>query len=535
MRFSRYKISLQIKFIIFVSLTIFITLCIVGVSSYRILHNSVEESVGNYTLKTARIFSKMEVVQETLKGEPVNNKLQLAYEKYLNEVYGEDQIFLVLIDQEGVRYTHPNNNFIGEIITGNDIERALQGETYVSKARGISGTTVRTFVPVIDSKTNEQLGVISIGILHENIVGIISKYVNSLFLWILLTLLIGIIASLFFSREIKHILHGFEPHEIAAKFREKEAILESMTEGIIATNNEHRITLINSAARNILGLKEDLIGKKITTIAPLSTIFSNMEGINLNEDIQLSVNNVIILAKYYPTLTETNDILGTIITFRDITEVQELADKLTGVEQYIDGMRAKSHEFMNKLQTLSGLIELKRYEEVQDFIISTTHKQQELMHFFNHNIHEPKVTGLLLGKFQQSEELNINIIFTPGSFLGKLPPQTSISSITLILGNLIQNAMDAVLDKNNAEIHITILDSEHMLQFIVEDNGNGVTEEEKHQIFTKGFSTKGEERGIGLHLVKHHVEHILGGSLNFESIPGEGTSFFVTIPKKTAS
>ncbi len=528
------KMSIHMKIFIFVFLTISTTLCIIGVSSYLIIHKSIEESVGNYTLKVAQIFSKLDVVQETLKEEPNNNKLQQSYERYIQATNDETPIFVVLIDQSGVRYTHPNSELIGDIITGGDTEQALMGETYVSKARGISGTTIRTFVPVIDSQTNEQIGVLSIGILQENILSLIKEYAQTLFFWGFITMILGFIASIIFSKRIKHTLHGFEPHVIATLFREKEAILESMTEGIIATDNEQQITLINNAAKNILGLKnENLIGKKITEIDHLSSFITYMKDEKANENIEIPVNSVIILANYYPTLTETGEVIGTIFTFRDITEVQEMADKLTGVEQYIDGLRAKSHEFMNKLQTLSGLIELKRYDEVQDYIINTTYKQQELIHSFNQNIHEPKITGLLLGKFQQSEELNIDIVFTPGSNLGKLPSHIPVNSIALVLGNLIQNAIDAVLDTPNPEIHVTIIDSERHIQIIIEDNGKGIMTQHKDDIFRKGYSTKGGERGFGLHLVQHHVKHILKSTLHVESTPGEGTSFFVTIPKES--
>ncbi|WP_158305552.1 ATP-binding protein [Alkalihalophilus pseudofirmus] len=495
------------------------------------MHNSVEESVGNYTLKVAQILSKMDVVEETLKAPPKNNNLQSSYENYLKEVSTSDQIFMVLINQEGLRYTHPNNNLIGKHITGDDINEALNGKTYISKAKGISGTTIRTFVPIVDSNTNKQIGVISIGISQSNLTAVAKEYVQSLFFWILVTLLIGFLASIILSKRIKKVLHGFEPNEIASLFREKDAILESMSEGIIAIDNDQRIILVNKSAQKLLSLEKYLAGKKVDEITVFKSIFSYINKISPGESIEILVNNIIILANYYPYLSDNKKELGMIVTFRDITEVQEMANKLTGVEQYIDGLRAKSHEFMNKLQTLSGLIELKQYDKVHAYIAQTTHKQQEIMTFFKDRIKEPKITGLLLGKFQQAEELHIDIVFTPGSYLGVLPKNIPVNSIALVLGNLLQNAMDALVETQNGEIHLTILDSPDSIKIVVEDNGAGINSSVKDVIFIKGFSTKGEERGIGLHLVKYHINHILNGSIIFDSVLEEGTSFFITIPK----
>jgi two-component system, CitB family, sensor kinase len=104
--------------------------------------------------------------------------------------------------------------------------------------------------------------------------------------------------------------------------------------------------------------------------------------------------------------------------------------------------------------------------------------------------------------------------------------------LVTILGNLLDNAMEAVLgidDDKLVTVFLTDLGQDLIME--IEDNGTGIPAEWSDQIFNAGFSTKKEEkRGYGLALVRRAVEG-LGGII--EHHPGQtaGTRFFVAIPK----
>ena len=68
-----------------------------------------------------------------------------------------------------------------------------------------------------------------------------------------------------------------------------------------------------------------------------------------------------------------------------------------------------------------------------------------------------------------------------------------------------------------------------ILTIEVKDTGTGMSEELQNQIFNKGFSTNGENRGLGLYLVSQAVKK-LEGELILSSKPGKGTVFTVYIP-----
>lgn len=106
-------------------------------------------------------------------------------------------------------------------------------------------------------------------------------------------------------------------------------------------------------------------------------------------------------------------------------------------------------------------------------------------------------------------------------------------SIVTILGNIIDNAMDAAREKQGlkAEVKISFTDLGRDIVFDVEDNGAGVPKESENLIFMEGFSTKNKEnRGLGLNIVKNTLALLDGHIYIGESHLG-GTRFTMAIPK----
>lgn len=102
--------------------------------------------------------------------------------------------------------------------------------------------------------------------------------------------------------------------------------------------------------------------------------------------------------------------------------------------------------------------------------------------------------------------------------------------MTRALVNLIDNASDAVEGKDHATVTIRSKVFEGKVAIGVEDNGDGISEENKQKIWKAGFSTKSHP-GVGLTFVQNVVrEH--DATLSIESEPGQGTTFWIHIPKE---
>ena len=101
--------------------------------------------------------------------------------------------------------------------------------------------------------------------------------------------------------------------------------------------------------------------------------------------------------------------------------------------------------------------------------------------------------------------------------------------INRLFTNLILNAIQSVPDSKRPQIEVEeILKGDHVLVKI-KDNGEGISEAVQSKIFAPNFTTKTSGTGLGLAMSKRIVEQA-NGSIWFETLEGEGTSFFVSLP-----
>ena len=191
----------------------------------------------------------------------------------IQEVTGAE--FIVVGNVEEIRYAHPIPELIGEKMIGKDNERALHsGESYVSKATGSLGSSLRAKVPV--KLDGEIVGVVSVGFLVDDIQSIIRNYSKELWTVLLLIGAAALFGAVFLASYIKKTLYGLEPEEIAYLLFQKEKILQSTHEGILAVDQNGMITMMNTAAENIIDGQEaeenEYLGKSVNRVLPFSEI-----------------------------------------------------------------------------------------------------------------------------------------------------------------------------------------------------------------------------------------------------------------------
>ena len=102
--------------------------------------------------------------------------------------------------------------------------------------------------------------------------------------------------------------------------------------------------------------------------------------------------------------------------------------------------------------------------------------------------------------------------------------------ICCIIGNLMDNAMDALQDRADGKIHLLVREDLKRFLFTVQNNGAPIPQDLRESIFEPGFSTKGEGRGMGLSIVRKTLGEF-GGQIALED--GPETAFTVTIPRET--
>lgn len=152
------------------------------------------------------------------------------------------------------------------------------------------------------------------------------------------------------------MLLGLEPYEITRLVEERQAMLASVREGVLAVDDQARITLVNPAAERLLvstGLGKPPLGRPIAEYLPTSGLPEVLASASEQLDREFSLNGLAILANRAP-IRHQGRVIGAIATFRDKSEVNALAEQLTGVSRYAEALRAATHEFRTSCTCCSG-------------------------------------------------------------------------------------------------------------------------------------------------------------------------------------
>lgn len=441
--------------------------------------------------------------------------------------------FIVIADMKGIRLAHPNDERIGRKIVGGDEIRVIEeGDTYITEEVGTLGKSIRAFSPIINSN-GEQVGFVLVGTLIKEFNFIKNNALKTIMIYSAGGLILGVIGSLIVANDIKKSLLGLEPFEISRMYREKVSMLQALQEGIISIDNNMRIVTINDSAIQILKIQsDDLLGKNIIDIIPDSNmieVFETGESIIGGEG---KLNGVNIVRNIVP-IKENQQITGVVATFRDRTEITKMAEEITGYNEIVNALRANSHEFSNKLHIILGLIQIGEVEEAKEFIIGIKNKEEKMINYTLKMIKDPIIVSLLFGKFNRANELGVDFKIKKGSSLEKLKDKELSYSLVTIIGNLIENAFEAIVSKDDIEknVNLSIQTEKDYIKIIVEDNGIGIEEDDTKMIFKKNYSTKGNDRGFGLSLIKNKLS-TLSGNIGIDSRIGVGTRIEVIIPKE---
>jgi len=230
-------------------------------------------------------------------------------------------------------------------------------------------------------------------------------------------------------------------------------------------------------------------------------------------------------------------VTGVVSSFRDKDELNALAQKLSKVQEYSEMLRIQTHEYSNKLYTISGLIQIGAYQDAIDLIGSETSGYQKIINSLMNIVRDPIIAGTILGKYNKAKELKIELEIDLDSSMKDIPPIIKRESLVTVIGNILDNSFDSVFrseaEKRNVKLSMTDLGND--LIFEVDDSGGGVKGDAVDRIFEKGYTTKNSEgHGMGLYLVKRTLDKI-GGTVSVGSSELGGAAFTVIIPKTQGS
>jgi two-component system CitB family sensor kinase len=376
------------------------------------------------------------------------------------------------------------------------------------------------------------IGLVSVGYCESTVASQLLASWPSFLVTVLAALGLGVAGSMLLARHVKRQTFGLEPYQIAGLLEEREASLQGIREGALATDADGRITLANDEVRRLLGLDHEAVGKKLSQVMQPGRLRDFLAGRLRDEDEILLAGDRVLLASRRPVRVHGRGI-GHVMTLRDSRELPSLTAAF-GVDSLTDALRAQAHEFSNRLHTIAGLVELGRGEEAIQLITETSGMHQELSETLMERMGDPVLGALLLAKAAVASERGIELRVGEDTALTESP--LAADDLITLLGNLIDNALDAAAESDERWVEVAVGVQEGDLVIRVEDSGPGVAPEDRERVFVEGFSTKQRarrlRRGIGLALVREvALRH--GGNVTVAG--GRGAVFTVRLPQRVTA
>lgn len=518
--------TLRRKIIFLVLLNIALVLAFTLATTFIIFMEQTFKKTGSYALSIARIVANLPDVIDAFQKEDPSSIIQPIAENIRKQTNAE---FVVVGNMNLIRYSHPKPDRIGQRMVGDDNEQVLKGKESVTQAVGTLGLSVRGKVPIFDDH-GKQIGVVSVGFLVRDIWSELYKIIGEFALFGVAAMLIGTIGAYVLSGHIKKQLLNLEPSEIAFLKQQQDAILSSIREGVIAVNTDGRVVTLNREMSHILGQPVDaLIGQTLSGDCGRHHFLDVLRTGQPLFHVPMIVSNMITVSNIVPVLLD-GQIIGAVGTFQAKTELDQIDQMISDINHYTEMLRSQKHEFMNKLHLISGLIHIAEYDRAKEVIRDVQGSLQHQMQTLLDRIHDHTIAGILIGKMHRANELGIQFEMGKDVYSEKDCQQRNIT-IT-ILGNLIDNAFDALMttDRHPKHVFVSLRCTSELLDIEVMDNGYGIPNEIRSSIFEDGVTTKGRGRGFGLSLVKRLVNQN-GGTISFESSEN-GTTFKVYIAFK---
>ena len=373
-----------------------------------------------------------------------------------------DALFVVITDAEGIRLAHPDPSRIGEEVS-TDHEAALRGEETTAWEKGTLGSSARAKVPVYAPDSETPVGEVSVGFQRSTVFDDLPRILGAVGLAAAAALLIGVVASVIMRRRLEKFTLGLQPEELVEHVQSQSAVLEGIEEGVLTIDDTGEVTFTNVAAQRLLGpgLPDDVLTRLLA-------------GETCDNVV---VGGRVLYLDSHPVQRGGRD-LGTVVVVRDRTGIAELSQRLGTVQAMGSALRVQRHEFANRVHVAAGLLDAGRVEDTQVFLKEMTERgpvdypleAAELLT-------DPFLQSFLGAKSMVAAERGVSLrVGVETLVLGTVGPVSAVEDIATVLGNLVDNAVEAALTGDDPEpwVEVTAFQGGEDLTLVVADAGPGL-------------------------------------------------------------
>jgi two-component system, NtrC family, sensor histidine kinase PilS len=337
-----------------------------------------------------------------------------------------------------------------------------------------------------------------------------------------------------------------------------EAIVQSVTSGLVTLDRQGRVTLLNRAGEQLLGLAaRDVVGRPAT--GWLATIPADVAR---GETDYVSARGAALRLGYssFRLIGRDGGGVGTALIFQDLTQLRAMEERVARSERLADlgGVAAGlAHELRNPLASMMGALELLRHAEglggedrrLMEIALRESGRLGELVTQFLAFARPapPRRVPCDLAPIV-GETLDV-LANDPGvagvrieRALAPAPAHCDPDQVRQVVWNLVLNAAHAARDAGGrgaaesagGRVRVACGADGGGAFVAVEDDGPGVAPDDRDRIFLPFFTTRQDGTGLGLATVQRIVD-AHGGSVALEGAPGGGARFLVHVPVAAAA
>ncbi|CCB71769.1 SpoIIE family protein phosphatase [Streptantibioticus cattleyicolor] len=235
--------------------------------------------------------------------------------------------FIVVMNRQGIRYTHPLPSEIGKHFVGT-IGPSLHGAVTIEVVHGPLGEETQAVVPVEDSH-GAVVGMVAAGLKVSRVSSAFNRQLPVILGAGAGALALAMGSTALVSRRLRRQTHGLGPAEMTRMYEHHDAVLHAVREGVLIVSGDDRVLLANDEARRLLSLPEDAEGRHVTDLGLDAQMAELLAAHRVVSDAVVAVGDRLLAVNNRPT-DRGGGPPGSVATLRDSTELRQLAGKAEG-------------------------------------------------------------------------------------------------------------------------------------------------------------------------------------------------------------
>ncbi|MBC9729341.1 SpoIIE family protein phosphatase/ATP-binding protein [Streptomyces sp. TRM68367] len=292
-------------------------------------HDTTKEA-RNRSLAVAETFANAPGIREALRSPDPTRVLQPRAEAARRQAPVD---FVVVMNTDGIRYTHPKRDRIGKKFVG-DIGPALAGRPLTEEIDGTIGPLVQAVVPV-KAPDGSVVGLVSAGITTEHVGGAVDRQLPVVLAAAAAALALAMAGAALVSRRLLRQTHGLGPREMTRMYEHHDAVLHSVREGVVIVGGGGSLLLANDEAHRLLDLPADAEGRQVLDLGLAPGTADLLASGRVVTDEVHRVGDRLLAVNQRPTHVAGGP-PGSVATVRDSTELRALSGRAEAARERLN-------------------------------------------------------------------------------------------------------------------------------------------------------------------------------------------------------